>query len=138
MADVSMRTPDAEASCGVGASVARCDAGAQESPLKSNPATGAGPMPVHFMALRISRFLSDRCQPTNTPAKIANVIITAFLLQALAAGDIDRAITSGIQRGVFPGAAVVVGTKDSILFARGYGHFAWSPASPVPDPRTTL
>ena len=66
------------------------------------------------------------------------MIIAAFLLQTLATADLDRVITSGIQRGVFPGAAVVVGTRDSVLYARGYGHLTWSNASPVPDPGVTL
>lgn len=66
------------------------------------------------------------------------MIIAAFLLQALATADVDRAITAGIQRGVFPGAVVVIGTRDTILYARGFGHFTWSSTSAVPDPRTSL
>lgn len=44
----------------------------------------------------------------------------------------------GIRSGVFPGAVVVVGRRDTVLYAQGYGHFTWSAASPVPDPESTL
>lgn len=73
------------------------------------------------------------------PAKIASVILTALVLHfLLASGELDRAVTAGIQLGVFPGAVVVVGTRDSVLYARGFGHLTWSQASPAPEPATTL
>lgn len=50
----------------------------------------------------------------------------------------DPLVEMGIERGAFPGAALVVGRHDAVLFARGYGHFTWSPSSPVPDPDSTL
>lgn len=52
--------------------------------------------------------------------------------------EIDRAVEQGIERGIYPGAVVVVGRKDSILYARGYGHFTWSRRSPVPAPDSTF
>lgn len=51
---------------------------------------------------------------------------------------VDRAIQSGVTRGVYPGAAVVVGTSSRILYARGYGHFSWNERSAVPSPDSTL
>lgn len=51
---------------------------------------------------------------------------------------VDRAIQAGVTRGVYPGAAVVVGTSSRILFARGYGHFTWNERSAVPSPDSTL
>jgi CubicO group peptidase (beta-lactamase class C family) len=42
-----------------------------------------------------------------------------------------------MERGIYPGAVVVIGRKDSILYARGYGHFTWSRSSPVPSPDST-
>ena len=62
-----------------------------------------------------------------------------FFLQIGSANpSIDQAVRAGIARGVFPGAVVVVGTRDSILLATGYGHFSWSARSAVPDPDSTL
>jgi CubicO group peptidase (beta-lactamase class C family) len=52
--------------------------------------------------------------------------------------EIDAAVRDGIQRGIYPGAVVVIGRRDSLLYARGYGHFTWSSFSPVPDPDSTL
>lgn len=52
--------------------------------------------------------------------------------------ELDAAVIEGITRGLYPGAVVVVGRRDSVLYARGYGHFTWDPASPVPGPDSTL
>ena len=52
--------------------------------------------------------------------------------------EVDAIVRQGIRQGVYPGAVVVIGRKDSVLYARGYGHFTWSPASPVPTPDSTL
>jgi CubicO group peptidase (beta-lactamase class C family) len=51
---------------------------------------------------------------------------------------VDRAVRDGIAAGIFPGAVVVVGTNDRVLYAAGHGHFTWSEDSPVPDPDSTL
>ena len=52
--------------------------------------------------------------------------------------DVDAIVRRGIQQGIYPGAVVVIGRRDSVLYARGYGHFTWSPRSPVPSPDSTL
>ncbi len=52
--------------------------------------------------------------------------------------EVDRAALAGIRAGLYPGAVVVIGRRDSILYTRGYGHFTWNPASRVPDPDSTL
>ncbi|MBI4501792.1 MAG: beta-lactamase family protein [Gemmatimonadetes bacterium] len=64
--------------------------------------------------------------------------LIALVAQLATAADVERAVMGGIRDGVFPGAVVVVGTHDSMLLARGYGHLAWSAKSPVPDPDSTL
>jgi CubicO group peptidase (beta-lactamase class C family) len=43
----------------------------------------------------------------------------------------DPLVTSGIQQGVYPGAALVIGRRDTILFAGAYGHLTWSAKSPA-------
>ncbi|HXQ28434.1 MAG TPA: serine hydrolase domain-containing protein [Gemmatimonadales bacterium] len=50
----------------------------------------------------------------------------------------DPLVTAGIAEGVFPGAVLVIGRRDSLLFERGYGHLTWAKTSPVPDPDSTL
>src|SRR5829696_8102251 len=52
--------------------------------------------------------------------------------------EIDVAVRGGIEKGIYPGAVVIVGRRDSLLYARGYGHFTWSPSSPVPNPDSTI
>ena len=54
------------------------------------------------------------------------------------AATFDPLVTAGIRSGAYPGAVLVVGRHDAILFARGYGHFTWSPASRAMDPDSTL
>jgi CubicO group peptidase (beta-lactamase class C family) len=51
--------------------------------------------------------------------------------------EIDDAVFQGMERGVYPGAVVVIGRRDSIVYARGYGHFTWSRSSSVPSPDST-
>jgi len=51
--------------------------------------------------------------------------------------EIDAAVKQGIQRNIYPGAVVVIGRSDSVLYARGYGHFTWNRSSPVPTPDST-
>jgi len=66
------------------------------------------------------------------------LIILFAVVQVAGASQVDHAVTAGVREGVFPGAVVVIGTRDSILLARGYGHLNWSAKSPVPDPDSTL
>ncbi|MGD8726007.1 MAG: serine hydrolase domain-containing protein [Gemmatimonadales bacterium] len=62
----------------------------------------------------------------------------ALAIQTGSANGIDAAVQRGIAEGVFPGAVVVVGTGSRILHARGYGRYAWSAESRVPDPDRSL
>jgi len=47
-------------------------------------------------------------------------------------------VERGIRRGVYPGAVVVIGRRDSVLYSRGFGHLTWARNAPVPSPTTTL
>ena len=55
-----------------------------------------------------------------------------------AAATFDPIVESGIRAGAYPGAALIVGRADTILFRRGYGRFTWSPRSAAVDPDSTL
>src|SRR5688572_29125431 len=50
------------------------------------------------------------------------------------AGMVER----GIRRGVYPGAALVTGRRDSVLYSRGFGRLTCAARSPAPTPSTTL
>ena len=45
------------------------------------------------------------------------------------AATFDPIVQGGIHAGAYPGAAFVVGRRDTILFAKGYGRLTWSPSS---------
>jgi CubicO group peptidase (beta-lactamase class C family) len=66
------------------------------------------------------------------------ILFLVLTLQAGPTAQIDTAVEDGIRSGVYPGGVVVVGTGDSVLLAKGYGHFSWSSHSRVPDPDSTL
>jgi CubicO group peptidase (beta-lactamase class C family) len=51
---------------------------------------------------------------------------------------VDAAVNEGIRRGVYPGAVVVIGTSDRILYAQRYGRFTWNAASMRPRSDSTL
>jgi CubicO group peptidase (beta-lactamase class C family) len=59
-------------------------------------------------------------------------------LTAQSVAQVDDAVRDGIKRGLYPGAVVVIGRRDSLIYARGYGHFTWNPRSPVPSPDSTI
>lgn len=83
-------------------------------------------------------FLKDDDYSSSNGRSRVMLIATALLaLQAGAVAQIDRAVTGGIEQGVFPGAVVVVGTRDTVLLARGYGGLTWS-GSRRPSPDSTL
>jgi CubicO group peptidase (beta-lactamase class C family) len=69
---------------------------------------------------------------------LALVLTGATPGQAQSFAEIDSAVRDGIRKGIYPGAVVVIGRRDSILYARGYGHFTWDNGSPVPRPDSTL
>ncbi|MFI5209537.1 MAG: serine hydrolase domain-containing protein, partial [Gemmatimonadales bacterium] len=51
---------------------------------------------------------------------------------------VDAAVIRGISHGLYPGAVVVIGRRDTVLYARGYGHLTWHQSSPRPAPGRTL
>jgi CubicO group peptidase (beta-lactamase class C family) len=52
--------------------------------------------------------------------------------------DVAAAVQAGIREGVFPGAVVVIGRRDTVLYARGFGRFTWAASSPAPSVDSTL
>jgi CubicO group peptidase (beta-lactamase class C family) len=73
-------------------------------------------------------------------ALLAAILMTlpAIPADAQTYAQVDRAALAGIRDGLYPGAVVIIGRRDSILYSRGYGHFTWNPASRVPHPDSTL
>lgn len=72
---------------------------------------------------------------------LAAVTLLAGLSSGAAAQDFraaDSIVASGIRRGIYPGAVLVIGRKDGVLYQRGYGHLTWRATSPLPSPDSTL
>ncbi len=66
-------------------------------------------------------------------------MVVALLLAVQVSGAaFDALVLDGIRRGAYPGAALVVGRHDTILFAKGYGRLTWAPRSAAADPDSTL
>jgi CubicO group peptidase (beta-lactamase class C family) len=51
---------------------------------------------------------------------------------------VAQAVRDGIRKGLYPGAVLVVGRRDTILFARGFGTLTWDKRSARPSAWTTL
>jgi CubicO group peptidase (beta-lactamase class C family) len=50
----------------------------------------------------------------------------------------DSIVESGIRRGIFPGAVLVIGRRNGVIHRRGFGHFTWSARSAEPTADSTL
>jgi CubicO group peptidase (beta-lactamase class C family) len=57
---------------------------------------------------------------------------------AFTAATFDPLVLDGIRRGAYPGAALVIGRRDTILFAKGYGRLAWTASSGRVSPDSTI
>jgi CubicO group peptidase (beta-lactamase class C family) len=71
---------------------------------------------------------------------LLSLIAAAVLTRVAAAqyGPVDALIEDGVRRGVYPGAALVIGNSHGVLHASGFGHFTWSARSAVPSADSTL
>jgi CubicO group peptidase (beta-lactamase class C family) len=77
----------------------------------------------------------------RVPVQSAAVVLlaTAFVrsLTAQAFVAADSIVESGIRRGIYPGAVLVIGRREGVIHARGFGHLEWG-AGPAPSPDSTL
>jgi CubicO group peptidase (beta-lactamase class C family) len=90
--------------------------------------------------------------PVLPPPHPRDLDVTLLLVLQVAAGLVaptaprarfdgarfDAIVQDGIRRGAYPGAVLVIGRRDTVLYARGYGHLTWSGTSAVPDPDYTI
>ncbi|HEX4633973.1 MAG TPA: serine hydrolase domain-containing protein, partial [Gemmatimonadales bacterium] len=66
------------------------------------------------------------------------LLIAVILAGQSPASQYDSIVMSGIRQGAYPGAVVVIGGHDNILYEKGYGHLTWSPSAPADRPDSTL
>jgi CubicO group peptidase (beta-lactamase class C family) len=65
-------------------------------------------------------------------------ILALLLATQTPASQYDSIVLSGIKQGAYPGAVLVVGRRDRILYEKGFGRLTWSPSSPVDRPDSTI
>lgn len=63
----------------------------------------------------------------------ALLVLTLLQQPGTDGGAIAESVARGIREGVYPGAVVVVGRRDTVLYARAFGRTTWSRTSPVPS-----
>lgn len=66
--------------------------------------------------------------------------MAATIVQALTAQSFvkaDSIVESGIKRGIYPGAVLVIGNKDRVTHSRGFGRLEWN-AGLKPSPDSTF
>jgi CubicO group peptidase (beta-lactamase class C family) len=51
---------------------------------------------------------------------------------------LDPLVQEGIRQGIYPGAALIIGRRDTILFAKGYGRFTWASSSAAVSVDSTI
>jgi len=69
---------------------------------------------------------------------LGGMSLGAAPLAAQTFAGVSRAATLGVTRRVYPGAVVVVGRLDSLLFSRGFGRLTWGARAARPSPESTL
>lgn len=52
--------------------------------------------------------------------------------------DVGHVVRDGINKGLYPGAVVIVGRRDTVLYSSGFGHLTWQSRSPRPTADGTL
>jgi len=88
------------------------------------------------VALLLLVMLLGGLEPRLTPGRRPGV--SRAQDPTFTAETFDPLVLEGIRSRVYPGAALVIGTRDSILFATAYGRFSWSPKSAVVSVDSTL
>lgn len=81
-------------------------------------------------------------RPSHTGDLVLGALFqTAIAMSAAArfdAATFDPVVLDGIRAGAYPGAALAIGTADSLLYLKGYGRLTWAATSPAVDPGHTL
>lgn len=65
------------------------------------------------------------------------VSAVATPLSAQSFTRVEKLLQRAVRERVFPGAVLVVGRRDTVLYARGFGHLTWERSSPAPSPART-
>ena len=76
------------------------------------------------------------------PRQLALLVVVlaavARPVQAQRFATADSIVRSGVTRGIYPGAVLLIGRHDGVIHAEHFGHLTWRASSPVPSPDSTL
>jgi CubicO group peptidase (beta-lactamase class C family) len=61
------------------------------------------------------------------------LLMLAMVAQDTSFAPVARMVQQGITEGIYPGAVVVVGRRDTILYSSGFGHLTWSAGAKTPS-----
>jgi serine-type D-Ala-D-Ala carboxypeptidase len=75
---------------------------------------------------------------TVTPDALRIVAPESVGMSTARLRDIDRAILQGLGAGGYPGAIVVVGRREGVVWRRGFGRMTWSMLSAPVTPMETM
>jgi CubicO group peptidase (beta-lactamase class C family) len=50
---------------------------------------------------------------------------------------VEQVVRRGVRERIFPGAVLVIGRRDTVLYAGGFGHLTWDRSSGLPSPART-
>jgi CubicO group peptidase (beta-lactamase class C family) len=77
--------------------------------------------------------------PSRAPGDALPIVVPESVgMSTMRLRDIDRAILQGLEAGGYPGAVVVVGRREGIVWRRGFGRMTWEMLSPPVTPMATI
>jgi CubicO group peptidase (beta-lactamase class C family) len=77
--------------------------------------------------------------PASAPGNALPIVVPESVGMSTARlREIDRAILTGLEAGGYPGAVVVVGRREGVVWRRGFGRMSWSMLSAPVTPMTTM
>lgn len=82
--------------------------------------------------------MRERALQLAVAIALSGLLVPPLPLPAQQFATVDSVVRHGIRTGLYPGAVVVIGRGDTVLYAHGYGHLTWSASSSVPSPDSTL
>jgi CubicO group peptidase (beta-lactamase class C family) len=74
-----------------------------------------------------------------TPTYLLGLLLVQIprSMAAPAFAEVGPLVERGIHQGIYPGAVVVIGRRDTVLYSKGFGHLSWARGAGKPSTRDT-
>jgi CubicO group peptidase (beta-lactamase class C family) len=77
--------------------------------------------------------------PGSAPGDALPIVVPESVgMSTMRLREIDRAILQGLEAGGYPGAVVIVGRREGVVWRRGFGRMTWSMLSAPVTPMETM